>query len=78
VTEKAWSASDGIAKLAKLLASNGASGRNTLRRAVDRLYAETGNPQYRIVSRKRSKTKSANPANLVQNSLVDPGKQAGN
>jgi hypothetical protein len=55
VAEGTWSASDGIAKLAKLLISNGAPKRNSLRRAVDQLYEETGDPQYHVVSRHRTK-----------------------
>jgi hypothetical protein len=57
VAEKTWSAADGIAKLAKLLILIGAPSRNTLRRAVDLLYEETGDPLYRIVPRKRAKSK---------------------
>lgn len=56
--QEKWSASDGIAKLAKLLASKGAPPRNTLRRAVDQLYIETGASSYRIIPRKRAKPKS--------------------
>jgi hypothetical protein len=65
VAQGKWSAPDGIAKLARLLASNGAPLRNTLRRAVDQLYLEIGDTRYRVVPRKRSKAKSAKPANLV-------------
>lgn len=61
VAEKTWSAPDGIAKLAKLLVSNGAPKRNTLRRAVDQLYEETGDPQYRIVPRDRARAKTRTP-----------------
>jgi hypothetical protein len=61
VTENAWSAPDGIAKLAKLLTSIGPPLRNTLKRAVDQLYEETGDARYRIVARKRAKSKSAKP-----------------
>jgi hypothetical protein len=61
VAERTWSAPDGIAKLAKLLVSKGTPKRNTLRRAVDQLYEETGDPQYRVIPRKRSKAKSARP-----------------
>jgi hypothetical protein len=59
VAETSWSASEGIAPLVKLLVPHGQPTRNTVRRAVDRLYEETGDPQYRIVQRKRAK---ANPA----------------
>jgi hypothetical protein len=55
VAEEKWAAPDGIAKLVELLASKGAPSRNTLRRVVDQLYLETGNPKYRIISRKRAK-----------------------
>jgi hypothetical protein len=72
VEEKKWAAPDGIAKLARLMESNGAPLRNTLRRAVDRLYEETGDPAYHIIPRKRAKTKLARAAELVQNSLACP------
>jgi hypothetical protein len=52
-----WSASDGIEKLVRLLASNGAPNRFLVRRAVQRLFEETGDPRYRIVPRKRAKEK---------------------
>jgi hypothetical protein len=58
VAEEKWSASDGIAKLVKLLASKGAPLRNTLRRVVDQLYIERGDPRYRIVPRKRARQAS--------------------
>jgi hypothetical protein len=58
VAERTWTAADGIAKLAKLLVSNGAPKRNTLRRAVDQLYEETGDPQYHIIPRDRAKAKT--------------------
>jgi hypothetical protein len=59
VAEKKWSGPDGIAKLEKLLASKGAPRRNTLRRAVDSLFEETGDPLYRIIPRKRAKAKTS-------------------
>lgn len=59
VAEEKWAAPHGIAKLAKLLASKGEFLRNTLRRAVDQLYLETGDPKYRIIARKRAKSTSA-------------------
>jgi hypothetical protein len=68
VAEGKWCASDGIAKLAKLLAAKGAPLRNTLRRAVDQLFIETGDPQYRVIPRKRAKT--VTNSNLVQNSFA--------
>jgi hypothetical protein len=55
--ENSWSASEGIAPLVKLLVAHGQPTRNTVRRAVDRLYEETGDPAYRIVPRKRAKAK---------------------
>jgi hypothetical protein len=58
VAEEKWSASEGIAKLVKLLVPKGAPLRNTLRRAVDQLYIETGDPNYRIVPRKRMRRMS--------------------
>ncbi|KZD23897.1 hypothetical protein [Tardiphaga robiniae] len=59
VAEDKWAAPLGIAKLTKLLASKGEFLRNTLRRAVDQLYLETGDPKYRIIARKRAKSTSA-------------------
>lgn len=59
VAEEKWSAPDGIAKLVRLLATHGAPDRNLVRRAVQRLYEETGDNQYRIVPRKRVKAKTA-------------------
>ncbi|WP_141713493.1 hypothetical protein [Bradyrhizobium elkanii] len=61
--EGRWSARDGIAKLAKLLRSQGAPKRNTVRRAVDRLYVETGDPTYRIIPRNRSKSRTTQTSN---------------
>lgn len=61
VAEESWSAADGIAKLAKLLASKGAPHRNTLRRAVHELYIETGDPKYRIIPRKRARRPVGSP-----------------
>ena len=58
VAEEKWSAPDGIAKLVRLLATHGAPDRNLVRRAVQRLYEETGDNQYRIVPRKRVKAKT--------------------
>lgn len=58
VAEQKWSAPDGIAKLVRLLATHGAPNRNLVRRAVQRLYEETGNSRYRIVPRKRVKAKT--------------------
>jgi hypothetical protein len=55
--ENAWCASEGIAPLVKLLVSHGQPTRNTVRRAVERLYEETGDPQFRIIPRKRAKAK---------------------
>jgi hypothetical protein len=55
--ENSWSASEGIAQLVKLLVSHGQPTRNTVRRAVERLYEETGDPQFRIVPRTRAKAK---------------------
>jgi hypothetical protein len=52
--------------------------RNTLRRAMDQLYLETGDALFRIIPRKRSKAKSAKPANLVQNSLAESREKASN
>jgi hypothetical protein len=72
VAENSWSAADGIAKLVKLLVSHGAPRRNTVRRAVDQLYEETGDIRYQIIPRKRTKAKSAKLANLVQNPLPRP------
>jgi hypothetical protein len=59
VAEEKWSASDGIAKLVRLLATNGAPNRNLVRRAVQRLHEETGVLAYRVVPRKRAKGKPA-------------------
>jgi hypothetical protein len=59
VAENTWSAPDGIAKLVRLLATHGAPNRNLVRRAVQRLYEETGENQYRIVPRKRVEAKTA-------------------
>lgn len=59
VAEEKWSASDGIAKLVRLLATNGAPNRNLVRRVVQRLHVETGNLAYRVVPRKRAKGKPA-------------------
>jgi hypothetical protein len=59
VAEEKWSASDGIAKLVRLLATNGAPNRNLVRRAVQRLHDETGVLAYRVVPRKRAKGKPA-------------------
>lgn len=58
VVQKKWSAPDGIAKLVRLLASYGAPNRNLVRRAVQRLYEETGDNRYRVVPRKRVKAKT--------------------
>jgi hypothetical protein len=58
VEEGSWSAAEGISKLEKLMVSHGAPKRDTLRRTVDRLYEETGDPRYRIIPRKRSKAKA--------------------
>jgi hypothetical protein len=58
VAEKKWSAPDGIAKLVRLLATHGAPNRNLVRRAVQRLYEETGANEYRIIPRKRVKPKT--------------------
>jgi hypothetical protein len=55
--ENSWSGRDGIAPLVKLLKTNGAPNRNTVRRAVQLLFEETGDPAYRIVARKRAKAK---------------------
>ena len=55
VAEEKWSAPDGIAKLVRLLATHGAPNRNLVRRAVQRLYEETGDNRYRIVPRTRVK-----------------------
>jgi hypothetical protein len=59
VAEEKWSAPDGIAKLVRLLATNGAPNRNLVRRAVQRLHEETGVLAYRVVPRKRAKGKPA-------------------
>jgi hypothetical protein len=59
VAEEKWSASDGIAKLVRLLATHGAPNRNLVRRAVQRLHVETGILAYRVVPRKRAKRKPA-------------------
>jgi hypothetical protein len=59
MAEEKWSASDGIARLEKLLASKGAPPRNTLSRAVDQLFVETGDPSYRI--RKRARRPPGSP-----------------
>jgi hypothetical protein len=56
-SEGTWSARDGIAKLVKLLTSRGAPNRYLVRRAVQRLFEKTGDPDYRIVPRKRAKGK---------------------
>jgi hypothetical protein len=60
VEEGSWCAKYGIAKLAKLLVSRGAPKRNTLRRAVDQLYRETGDTSYKVVPRTRSNVQSKN------------------
>ena len=59
VAEGAWDARNGIAPLVKLLLSKGApnSNRFLVRRAVQQLFEETGDPAYRIVPRKRAKQK---------------------
>src|ERR1700716_2165317 len=59
VVEEKWSAPDGIAKLVRLLATNGAPNRNLVRRAVQQLHEETGVLAYRVVPRKRAKGKPA-------------------
>jgi hypothetical protein len=58
VVEEKWSAPDDIAKLVRLLVTHGAPNRNLVRRAVQRLYEETGDNRYRVVPRKRVKTKT--------------------
>ena len=59
VAEENWSAPDGIVKLVRLLATHGAPNRNLVRRAVQRLYEETGDNRYHVVPRKRVKAKTA-------------------
>jgi hypothetical protein len=56
--ENSWCASYGIAALVRLLVSKGAPNRNLLRRAVQQLFEETGDPAYRVVPRKRAKRES--------------------
>jgi hypothetical protein len=58
VAEEKWSAPDGIAKLVRLLVTHGAPNRNLVRRAVQRLYEETGDNRYRVVPRKRVEAKT--------------------
>lgn len=60
VEEGSWSASEPVAKLAALLIAREAPKRNTLKRAVDQLYEETGDPRLRLVPRKRSNASSKN------------------
>jgi hypothetical protein len=55
VEEGSWSAAQPVAKLERLLASRGAPKRNTLKRTVNQIYSETGDPRYCIIPRKRSK-----------------------
>jgi hypothetical protein len=55
--EGKWSARDGIARLVRLLISNGAPDRYLVRRAVQRLFEKTGDPDYRVVPRNRAKGK---------------------
>ncbi|MGJ5036718.1 hypothetical protein ACQR13_21650 [Bradyrhizobium sp. HKCCYLRH3059] len=55
IEEGSWSATMTVATLADLLVSKGVpTKRNTLKRAVDQLYNETGDPRYRIVQRRRT------------------------
>jgi hypothetical protein len=56
--EEQWSAPDSIAKLVRLLVAAGAPNRNLVFRAVQRLYDETGDSAYRIISRKRAMGKT--------------------
>jgi hypothetical protein len=56
-----WSASDGIAKLVRLLISKGAPDRYLVRRAVQRLFEKTGDLVYRVVPRNRAKGKRGGP-----------------
>jgi hypothetical protein len=55
--EGTWSARDGIARLVRLLTSKGAPNRYLVRRAVQRLFEKTGDPDYRVVPRNRAKGK---------------------
>jgi hypothetical protein len=56
-SEGTWSARYGIAKLVRLLISRGAPNRFLVRRAVQRLFEKTGDPDYRVVPRNRAKGK---------------------
>jgi hypothetical protein len=55
VEEGSWSATQPVAELERLLASKGAPKRNTLKRIIDQIFIETGDPHYRIIPRRRSK-----------------------
>jgi hypothetical protein len=55
VAQGRWTAADGIAKLAELLAgATELPKRDTLRRAIDRLFDDTGDLNYRLIPRHRS------------------------
>jgi hypothetical protein len=55
--EGKWSVRDGIARLVRLLNSNGAPNRYLVRRAVQRLFDRTGDLAYRVVAKNRAKGK---------------------
>jgi hypothetical protein len=55
VEEGSWSGAEPVARLVRLLALRGAPLRNTVKRAVDQLYIETGDPRYRIIPRTRAR-----------------------